>query len=434
MSFITKENTDIGERYYYTQHKSGLPVYVFPKKHSTAFAVLGTKYGSADTTFKTDKDDDFFTIPDGVAHFLEHKLFEDENGNDAFTRYAKYGGNANAFTSFVRTAYLFSCTGNFDENLEVLLDFVTCPYFSEKSVKKEQGIIGEEIKMYEDNPGWRVFFNMLGAMYINNPVRKDIAGTVESISEITPEILYKCYNTFYNLHNMALCVCGDVTPEQVEAVCDRVLKKAENIKIERYTPDEPPHINTERVTLELEVAQPVFSIGIKDTPANTPEEAMRRDAETEIILQLLFGRSGDFYNRHYESGLINHKFSASYEQARSYAYTEISGSCEDPDLVKKAVCEEITHRRDNFFTAEEFETAKRVVYANNLHNFDSTEDIATDFLSYVFAESDILDYPAVISGVTYEDAKNTFLSSFDINKSVLSIIFPKNKEVIKDDE
>ncbi len=438
MSFIIKENTDIGEKYFYKQHKSGLPVYVLPKKHTTAFAVLGTRYGSADNTFKTDKDSEYITIPDGVAHFLEHKLFEDENGNDAFVRYARYGGNANAFTSFVRTAYLFSCTENFDQNLEILLDFVTSPYFSEKSVKKEQGIIGEEIRMYEDNPGWRVFFNMLGAMYINNPVSRDIAGTIESIAQITPEILYKCYNTFYNLNNMALCVCGDVTPEQVEEICDKVLEPAENIKIERFFPEEPPHINNERITLELEVAQPLFCIGIKDKPASSPEDSMKKNAANEIILQLLFGKSGDFFNRHYASGLINSKFSSSYEHARAYAFVEISGSCEEPDKVRQAVCEEIIRRRSEFFSPEEFERAKRVVYARNLHNFDSTEDIATDFLSFVFSGTDMLDYPSAISDVSYQEARNIFMSSYDTEKCVLSIVFPKknttqNQEVNTDE-
>jgi predicted Zn-dependent peptidase len=425
MSFNVKENKEINEKYYYKVHKTGLPIYVFPKKHSTAFAVIGTRYGSVDTTFKTGDDKEFFTVPDGVAHFLEHKLFEDENGNDAFVLYAQYGGNANAFTSFVRTAYLFSCTNNFNENLEVLLDFVTHPYFSEQTVKKEQGIIGEEIKMYEDNPGWRVFFNMLGAMYVNNPVRRDIAGTIESISQITPKILYKCYNSFYNLHNMALCVCGDVTPEQVEAVCDKVLVPAADISISRMVVEEPEHINKERVTLELEVAQPLFNIGIKDVPAETPEKAMRKSAVNEILLQLLFGKSSDFYNRHNESGLINSKFSASFEQERQFAFVEISGSCENPDGVKQAVCEEITLRKEEFFTREEFERTKKAVYANFLFNFDSTEEIATDFLSFIFADNDMLDYPAAISSVTYEEAKETLISSYDISKCVLSIIFPK---------
>ncbi|HBR31632.1 MAG TPA: hypothetical protein DD733_06075 [Clostridiales bacterium] len=428
MSFAVKENKTLNEKYYFKKHKSGLSVYVFPKKHSNTFALIGTKYGSIDTTFKTDRDSDFLTIPDGVAHFLEHKLFEDEHGNDAFQRYAKYGGNANAFTSFVRTAYLFSCTNNFEDNLEVLLDFVTHPFFSEESIKKEQGIIGEEIRMYQDNPGWRVFFNMLGAMYVNNTVRKDIAGTVESISQITPDILYKTYNTFYNLNNMALCVCGDVTAEQVESVCDKALEPSEEITIERIFPEEPERINQERVTLELEVAQPIFNIGIKDVPVSSPEESIKRAAVYEILLQLLFGKSSDFYNRHYESGLINNKFAVSFDHDRNFAHIEISGSCDNPDDVKKAVCEEIALRKNVFFTKEEFDRAKRVVYANNIYNFDSTEVIATGFLSFVFSGNDMLEYPSIVSSVSYEESKERLMSSFDINKCVISIVFPKKTQ------
>lgn len=230
------ENRSINEKFYTLHHESGLDIYVIPKKHSTAFAVFGTRYGSADRTFKLAGENDWLTVPDGVAHFLEHKMFENEDGTDAFSLYAPFGGNANAFTSFTTTVYLFSCTEHFDENLRVLLSFVTSPHFTEETVRKEQGIIGEEIKMYIDNPSWRVYFNLLRALYVHHPVRVDIAGTVESIAQITPEILYRCYNTFYNLHNMALCICGDVTPEQVKAVADAVLKKAPDQEILRAIP------------------------------------------------------------------------------------------------------------------------------------------------------------------------------------------------------
>ena len=245
------ENRSINEKFYTLHHASGLDIYVIPKKHSTAFAVFGTRYGSADRTFKLAGEDDYLTVPDGVAHFLEHKMFENEDGTDAFALYAPFGGNANAFTSFTSTVYLFSCTEHFDENLRVLLSFVTSPHFTEETVRKEQGIIGEEIKMYIDNPSWRVYFNLLRALYVHHPVRVDIAGTVESIAQITPEILYRCYNTFYNLHNMALCICGDVTPEQVKAVADEVLKPAPEQEILRQYPDEPDEVCRPRIEESL---------------------------------------------------------------------------------------------------------------------------------------------------------------------------------------
>ncbi len=192
-----------GDKYYKVKHKSGLNIYVYEKEgYNSTYAVFGTRYGSINTTFSSNGGEKM-TVPDGIAHYLEHKLFECEDG-DAFAKYAKTGANANAFTSFDKTCYLFSTTDNFKESLEILLDFVQRPYFTEETVAKEQGIIGQEIKMYDDSPEWRVMFNLLEIMYHNHPVKIDIAGTVESIAKITPELLYKCYNTFYNLTNMAL--------------------------------------------------------------------------------------------------------------------------------------------------------------------------------------------------------------------------------------
>ena len=189
--------------------ENGLQVYVVEKEdYSSAYALFGTRYGSVDTVFSRDNEN-FTAVPEGIAHFLEHKLFESEDG-DAFTRYAETGAYANAFTSFDRTCYLFSCSDNFEKNLDILLDFVQNPYFTEQTVKKEQGIIGQEIRMYEDSPSWRVLFNMLSAMYQNHPVRIDIAGTVDSIAKIDANLLYECYNTFYHPSNMFICIAGNV--------------------------------------------------------------------------------------------------------------------------------------------------------------------------------------------------------------------------------
>ena len=230
-----------GDSYYKIDHPSGLTVYVYPKEgYNSAYAIIGTKYGSVNTCFSLDGGEKI-TVPDGIAHYLEHKLFESEDG-DAFARYAKTGASANAYTSFEKTCYLFSCTDKFDESFEILLDFVQSPYFTAETVAKEQGIIGQEIKMYDDSPDWRVMFNMLEKMYHHHPVKIDIAGTVESIAEITAEKLYQCYNTFYNLNNMALCVAGNVTVEQVLKTCDRMLKPCEKHTIENFFEDEPYEI------------------------------------------------------------------------------------------------------------------------------------------------------------------------------------------------
>ena len=213
----------LDERYYEIDHPTGLKIFVMPKAHyRSAYAVIGTKYGSIDNRFKRSDAAEYTQVPEGIAHFLEHKLFESEE-LDAFQRFAATGASANAYTSFDKTCYLFQCSDRFDQSLEILLDFVQHPYFTPQTVEKEQGIIGQEITMYYDVPGWMSTFNLLRCLYKNHPVRIDIAGTVESISHITDKLLYDCYNTFYNLHNMALAVVGNVTPEQVLAVCDRCL-------------------------------------------------------------------------------------------------------------------------------------------------------------------------------------------------------------------
>lgn len=212
---ITEIKSEIaGDSYYKVEHPSGLTIFVYPKEgYTSSYAIFGTRYGSINTKFSVNGGD-IITVPDGIAHYLEHKLFESEEG-DAFVRYAKTGANANAYTSFEKTCYLFSCTDKFDESLEILLDFVQDPYFTAQTVAKEQGIIGQEIKMYDDSPDWRVMFNMLEGMYRNHPVKIDIAGTVETIAEITAEKLYEVYNVFYNLNNMILCVAGNVTVDGV---------------------------------------------------------------------------------------------------------------------------------------------------------------------------------------------------------------------------
>lgn len=241
MSHLVKEihSTLLDDSYYRIDHPSGLTILVMPKAgYSSAYALFGTKYGSIDTRFKRSDEADFTEVPEGIAHFLEHKLFESED-LDAFARYAKTGASANAYTSFERTCYLFSCAGNFKASLEILLDFVQSPYFTEQTVQKEQGIIGQEIRMYQDEPNWQVMFNCLRALYKVHPVRIDIAGTIDSISHITADLLYRCYRTFYNLHNMALAVAGNVTVNEVLEVADRLLKPADALSIERNFPDEP---------------------------------------------------------------------------------------------------------------------------------------------------------------------------------------------------
>ena len=419
------ENKALKEKYFAYRHKSGLDIYVIPKNHTTTYAIFATKYGSVDSVFKTAGESDFTEVPDGIAHFLEHKLFEDENGQDAFKKYAETGASANAYTSFDRTAYLFSCTDNFEESLEILLDMVTHPYFSEKTVTKEQGIIGQEIKMYDDNADWQVYFGLLGALYSRHAVRLDIAGTLKSISEITPEILYKCYNTFYNFSNMALCVCGDVDPEVVLRVADKVLTEQPVVEIARRGFNEPREVAKERVIKKLKVASPKFMIGIKDNDlCYGGARLAKKNAELDIINEILFGKAGRFYSEMYSKGLINHKFGAGTTCNESYGHVEIFGESREPLEVFARVKDVVEAARSRGLDREDFERCKRVMYARSIAMFDSTDNVANGFISCLFDGYDVLDYPGIVGSVTYEDAQARFMDYYKPERCAVSVVEP----------
>lgn len=415
----------LNEEYTLFKHKSGLDVYVFKKKLSTSYALFATKYGSLDNKFKTDKDKDFICVPDGIAHYLEHKMFENENGEDTFVRYAKTGASANAYTSNSMTAYLFSCTDNFYESLEILLDFVTKPYFTRETVEKEQGIIAQEIRMYDDNPGTRLYYELLGALYKNHNVKINIAGTVKSISEITPEYLYMCYNTFYNLHNMALCVCGDVDEDKVCEVCDRILKESPKQEILREYPSEPAEVNKKEASAQLKVSQPLFAVGVKDVDiSHDPMKRLKKKACADIVCKMLFGKTSDFFNELYESGLISGDLHAEYEHNESFSFLSFDGKSNDPDKVFEAFLDYMKNFKENPPARADFERAKRVKLASFIGIFDSTDEIANEFLSFIFDGVKIFDYADAIKAVTYEDALEFISSVFNEEYCSIAKILP----------
>lgn len=428
---ITKENSYIGEKYYYIKHKSGLDIYVFPKKLSTYYALFGTKYGSVDNRFSVNGGNEI-SVPDGIAHFLEHKMFENEDGEDTFAKFARTGANANAYTSFDSTAYLFSCTENFARSLEILLSYVTSPYFTPETVAKEQGIIGQEIQMGEDNPARVLDFNLLKAMYERHSVRTEIAGTVESIKNITAELLYKCYNTFYNLSNMGLCVSGDVTAEQVVEVADRVLKRCEPIKINRVYAAEKPQVAQSRKTAYMQVAKPLFAIGVKDTDiSEDPMRRMHKSACMNIICDMLFGRSSKFYSELYENGLISASFSSWFEHNSGFSYMALCGDSRDPEAVYSSFEK---HTADFYSNTcrEDFERCRRVLYANTLKRFDSTEDIANNFLiNYIFDGGDVFDYIDIVRNVRYEDVAEVAEKLFRKEAYAMSVVRPVSEKTSK---
>jgi predicted Zn-dependent peptidase len=313
-------------------------------KFSSVYALFATRYGSVDSTFKTKSDTGFAEVPAGIAHFLEHKLFENEDC-DVFKLYAETGASANAFTSFDKTAYLFLCSQKFSRNLEILLDFVQKPYFTDETVAKEQGIIAQEIKMYDDSPEWRVFFNCLENVYHNNPVRINIAGTTETIAQIDKELLYRCYHTFYNLNNMVICIAGNFNPDEALEICDRLLKPSENIELQTIIPDEPPRVKQTEVREKLPVGIPLFQLGFK--LPNEYSADKRKYVLYNILFEMMFGDSSAFYKTAYESGLINDTFSVSVFTGRGFFMPVADGEAREPEKVAQAIKAEIRRLKES---------------------------------------------------------------------------------------
>lgn len=415
----------IGESCFKLIHKTGLTIFVCPKKgYQSGYAVFGTRYGSIDTAFYKDGDDRPTEVPAGIAHYLEHKLFENEDAG-AFERYAKTGASANAYTSFDRTAYLFTCTDKLEESLEILLDFVQSPYFTEETVRKEQGIIGQEIRMGEDSPSRQVMFNLLRALYHRHPVRIDIAGTVESIAEITPELLYGCYHTFYNLNNMALAVVGNVTPELVLKVADQTLKPAADRRVERAGVEEPAEAAEKRVVRKMPVSAPLFFLGFKDyfpdgKSCRTPGEL----AATGVLIEVLAGQSSPLYNRLMEQGLINTSFDADYFDGPGYGVWMFGGESSDPDAVAKAICGEIERLRREGVAPADFEAAHRALYGRQVAVLNDVENTGDTLISDFFAGREPFSAIHASASLTPGAVKKLLDTCLLEHQMALSIILP----------
>ena len=422
-----REDKAIGERYYYTKHKSGLDIYVIPKKFRQSYAIFSTKYGAADNCFKLEGDKDFVKVPDGIAHFLEHKMFENEDGSDTFERFAKYGADANAFTSSEMTGYLFSCTSHYDENLEILLDYVTKPYFTPQTVAKEQGIIGQEIKMGEDNPGRARYYNTMEALYADNQIKINVAGTVESIAEITADLLYSCYRTFYNLSNMVLVTSGDITMEQVLAVADKVLPMQEEKKIVRSYNPEKAEVNKKRVKVKMAVSKPMFEIGIKDIeiPAE-PKELLKKSIAGAVLYDMLFGGTSDFAIDVYESGLVR-GFAAGYSLDHIFGMGELIGESDDPEAVYDKFVKYVEEKKKTGLDQGEFERIKKANYASLVKSFDSTQNIANNVTYMLLDGIDIMDYSKAVSEVSFEYTEELLRKLFDERYYAMSVVEPLEK-------
>ncbi|PEQ93835.1 peptidase M16 [Bacillus sp. AFS006103] len=420
------------EELFHEKLSNGLNVYILPKKgFNKTFATFTTKYGSVDNTFVPLGKDEFVKVPDGIAHFLEHKLFEKEDG-DVFQQFSRQGASANAFTSFTRTAYLFSSTSDVEKNLETLIDFVQEPYFSEKTVEKEKGIIGQEITMYDDNADWRLYFGLIQNLYQNHPVKIDIAGTIESISHITKDWLYECYNTFYHPSNMLLFIVGPVDPESfMNQVKENQSKKDYKAmpEIKRKFETEPSQAAEKKQVLEMNVQTSKCLLGIKALHVDqTGDELLKNELTMNILLDLLFGKSSENYNQLYNEGLIDETFSFDYTQEQGFGFAMIGGDTGEPDKLAETLAEMLLKAKGQaIFNEEQLERAKRKKIGGFLRAVNSPEYIANQFTRYAFNDMNLFDVVPTLEQITLNDVQS--LASEVISEERFSVcqVIPKKK-------
>ena len=422
------ENDKVKEKVYIEKLENGMPIMIIPKKGmQKKYMIWGTNYGSNDNVFVVPGEDKETKVPNGVAHFLEHKMFEQENGTNSLDVLTALGVDANAYTTNDHTAYLFECTDNFYEAMDELMDYVQNPYFTDENVEKEKGIIGQEIMMYDDYPDWKVYLNTMQAMYHNNPIKIDIVGTIDSISKIDKEILYKCYNTFYNPSNMAMVISGDFEPEKlIDEIKKRLKDTKANGKIKRIYPEEPESIVQEKIEQTLEVSQPMFTIGIKDKPIKNVKEneiqIVKKDLAIQILLELLLGKSSNLYKKLYDSNIIFGGIGLSYEYSRTYAHVLISGQSDQPETVYEMFKKEVNYVKNNVIKEEDFNRIQKKIYGEFVREYNDVSDIARMFLADYFKGINSFQYLDEIKNINVEYLIEVLNDVFKEDKMVISIV------------
>ena len=425
---ITK-NLKVKEEVYTEILNNGMTVMIIPKKGiKKKYIIWGVHYGSIDSTFIVPGENEITEVPKGVAHFLEHKMFEQKNGRNSLDVLTALGVNANAYTTNDHTAYLYECTDNFYEALDEFMDYVQNPYFTDENVEKEKGIIGQEIMMYQDYPDWKVYLNALEAMYHNNPVKLDITGSIETISHIDKEVLYKCYNTFYTPSNMAMVVCGDFNPEELmKEIKSRLIKNENKGKIKRIYPEEPEDVVKNRVEQKMEVSIPIFTIGIKDNMNSNnklkgQENIVSKHIAIQILLNIIFGESSDLYKKLYNEGNLLYSPMMDYEFSNTYAHILITGQSNDVDAMYKLFLDKLKELKNNGIPQEDFSRLKKMIYGEYVKEYDDVSDIARMFLTEHFKGINSFRYLEEIDSVTIEYVKQILDDIFDESRIILSIV------------
>ena len=425
MEYKIIENKQLNEKAYLYTDKSGLDVYVIPKPgHSKTYAIYATKYGSIDSSFKNHSDNDFIDVPDGIAHFLEHKLFEKPYG-DIFNKYAELGASANAYTSFNHTAYLFSCTDNFEKSLDVLMELVGEPYFTAETVEKEQGIIGQEINMGLDSPGRQLLYGLLKSLYFDHPVSREIAGSIESIALITHDLLYQCYDMFYNPKNMMLCIAGDVDPDAVFEQVSKNVRKHEAYTVDRgYKPDRDGVVKNHEEKA-MAVSQPLFYIGYKDMQTDLKgKDRAKKMLETDILIELLTGEGSALFGTLYGDGLINSSFGYEYYGGYTFGITLIGGESKDPARVKTVFIDAVERIKLSGVERADYERAKKVVYGRYVRRFEDVERIVDNFADAWASDISIFDSMDAFNDITLDSVTKRLFEHFDYENMALSTVIP----------
>ena len=418
----------LGERYWEQRLENGLLLRVVPKPgFARSYAFLGVDYGSIDTSFT--RGGIPCRTPDGVAHYLEHKMFDLPEDN-AMNLFAAHGGYPNAFTGYAMTAYYFDCTEQCAENLRILLRMVLTPWFPAESVEKERGIIAQEIRMYEDSADSRAYEDLFGAMFAHHPIRVPIAGTVESIGKITPQVLQDCHAAFYAPANLMLCVTGDVDPALVEEIAraESANAHAEPVPVRDYGPVETMTCPTQRTVRHMEIAMPTFCLGFKCEPPARGLESMRREIIGDLAAEILVGESSALYTRLYDEGLINSDFSAGYESVRDACLFSAGGDSRDPDAVLRAILDEAQRLSCEGFDRALFDRLIRSSLGRRTRDLDSFESVCYRMCAYHFDGVDYFSFPEAYASVTPEDVLQFIRQVIRPERAALSIILPNESE------
>ena len=413
------ENKQIDEKVYIEKLDNGMKVIIIPNKNTNKkYIIWGTKFGSIDNHFVEPITNKEIKVPDGVAHYLEHKMFEQESGIDSLYTLMALGLDANAYTTNDHTAYLFSCTDNFYKGLNELMDYVQHPYFTDENVEKERGIIGQEIQRYDDEPFWKLYNNAMKCLYKNNPITIDTAGTIETISYITKETLYDCYNTFYHPSNMVMCICGNFEPnELLDEIKKRLIPREKIGEIKRIYPEYENDINQRYIEKKMQVNMPLFMIGYRDFEKE--ESYIKKDLAFKIIFNCILGKCSKTYQRLYDEGLLMSEIDLDFEFSDEFSHILFSGETKDPEKLNQIVIESL-EKED--ITKEDFERSLKRIYGELVTEYDDVEQIGRMFLANSIKGLNSLEYIDEIGKITLDYVNEIKTKVFKKEKSILSII------------